>query len=315
MDSKGALSISPVRQSRRVAILAGLWLVVILVLGAWWATIVMRQSGRIAELSQVAGVSQAEAIAEQERTHRMLRWEGGTFLLLLVTVSGALFWYYRRDIRRARGTQAFFAALTHELRTPLTSLRLQTEAIAAGEPTQELIDRLIVDTHRLESQIDKTLELARIEGGGGLAEQAIRLDQWLDRVLRGIVASEGDGTELTVTVAPGLPPVNGDTAALQLILRNLVENSIRHGEREPLHLEVEAVRSPSGVDLRFSDDGRGYAGDAAKLGSMFLRGGESRGTGVGLYLVRMLMDRMGGGVEFSNASDGFEVTLHFRSGD
>ncbi len=112
MDSKGALSISPVRQSRRVAILAG--------------AVAGRDPGagvlvghhrdaasreRIAELAQLAGVPQAEAIAELARTHRMLLWEGGTFLLLLLTVSGALFWYYRRDMRRARGTQAFFAAL------------------------------------------------------------------------------------------------------------------------------------------------------------------------------------------------------------
>ena len=115
----------------------------------------------------------------------MLQWESGFFLVLLLTLSAALFWFYWRDMQRARGTQAFFAALTHELRTPLTSVRLQSEAIAAGEPTQELIERLLADTHRLESQIDKTLELARIEGGGALAEQAIRLDPWLDRVLRG----------------------------------------------------------------------------------------------------------------------------------
>jgi signal transduction histidine kinase len=155
----------------------------------WWASHMLDQSAHIAELSQMAGVSEQEIRADQARTHRMVFWEGGTFLVLLVTVSGALFWYYRRDLRRARGTQAFFAALTHELRTPLTSVRLQTEAIAAGEPSQELIERLLVDTHRLESQIDKTLELARIEGGGTLAEQAIRLDQWLERTLARCVPS------------------------------------------------------------------------------------------------------------------------------
>jgi signal transduction histidine kinase len=48
---------------------------------------------------------------------------------------------------------------------------------------------------------------------------------------------------------------------------------------------------------------------------MFLRGGESRGTGVGLYLVRVLMERMGGHVEFAHAAGGgFAVTLHFRTG-
>ncbi|MEO6186869.1 MAG: HAMP domain-containing sensor histidine kinase [Steroidobacteraceae bacterium] len=314
MDSKGALSVKPIRQSRRVAILAGVWLTVILALGIWWAYFLLGQSETIANLSQYAGVAtRAEAMEDAARTQRMLRWETPTFLVLLVTLSGALFWYYRRDMQRARGTQAFFAALTHELRTPLTSVRLQTEAIAAGEPTQELIDRLLSDTHRLESQIDKTLELARLEGGGSLAEQAIRLDVWLDRVLQGIAAQEGEGAELSVTVDPDLPPVHGDTAALQLILRNLVENSLRHGDRERIHIDVQASATGNGVTSHYRDDGRGFEGDPSKLGRLFLRGGSSRGTGVGLYLVRVLMDRMGGYVEFAAAEGGgFAVTLRFQ---
>jgi signal transduction histidine kinase len=68
------------------------------------------------------------------------------------------------------------------------------------------------------------------------------------------------------------------------------------------------------VELRYSDDGRGYDGDPGRLGLMFLRGGESRGTGVGLYLVRVLMDRMGGSVEFANVPDGgFAVTLQLAT--
>lgn len=312
MDSKGALSVRPARQSRRVAILAGLWLGVILVLGGWWATIMLDQARRIAELREEIGVPRAEAYIEVERMERMLFWESGAFLVLLMTVSGMLFWYYRRDMRRARGTQAFFAALTHELRTPLTSVRLQTEAIAAGEPTQELIERLLVDTHRLESQIDKTLELARIEGGGQLADQAIRLDQWLERVLRGIEAGSGGQVLLDIRIEPDLPPVHGDTAALQLILRNLVENAQRHGDREPIRIDVQASRAPQGVELVLRDHGGGYDGDPSQLGRMFQRGEASRGTGVGLYLVRVLMERMGGSVSFANAEGGgFAVTLHF----
>jgi signal transduction histidine kinase len=313
MDSKGALSTKPVRQSRRVAILAAMWLAVILVLGIWWASIVLSQSGRIAELSVRVGIPEAEALDELAGVHRMLLWESGTFLVLLLTLSGALFWYYRRDMQRARGTQAFFAALTHELRTPLTSVRLQTEAIAAGDPSPELIERLLSDTHRLESQIDKTLELARIEGGGSLAEQAIRLDGWLERVLRGIVATEGEGAELRVAVDANLPPVHGDTAALQLILRNLVENSLRHGDRSLIHIDVKASGGNGGVTLEYRDDGRGFDGDPTRLGRLFLRGDASRGTGVGLYLVRVLMERMGGDVQFAHAQGGgFAATLRFQ---
>jgi signal transduction histidine kinase len=319
MDSKGALSVKPGRQSRRVAILAGAWLAVILVLGFWWATIVLRQADDIAELSQLPGIPEEQAMQARQQAARyqhMLKWESPAFLLLLLALSGALFWYYRRDMQRARGTQAFFAALTHELRTPLTSVRLQTEAIAAGEPTQELIDRLLADTHRLESQIDKTLELARLEGGGSLAEQAIRLDGWLERVLQGIASQEGEGAQLQVTVDPQLPPIHGDTAALQLILRNLVENSLRHGDREPIHVDVKASGAGNGVAITYRDDGRGFQGDPVRLGRLFLRGGESRGTGVGLYLVRVLMDRMGGDVDFAHAEGGgFAATLRFRRAD
>jgi signal transduction histidine kinase len=313
MDSKGALSVKPVRQSRRVAILAAVWLTVILVLAVWWASFVLQQSATIFELSGRAGIPESVALAEKATTHRMLLWEWGTFLVLLLSLSGALFKYYRRDMQRARGTQAFFAALTHELRTPLTSVRLQTEAIAAGEPTQELIDRLLADTHRLESQIDKTLELARLEGGGSLAEQAIRLDNWLERVLQGLAAQEGEGADLRVAVDANLPPVHGDTAALQLILRNLLENSLRHGDRARVHVDVTASAAGNGVAIHYRDDGRGFEGDPARLGRLFLRGGESRGTGVGLYLVRVLMDRMGGDVTFAHAEGGgFAATLRFR---
>jgi signal transduction histidine kinase len=317
MDSKGALSVKPARQSRRVVILAGVWLTIILALGIWWAYFVLHQSEVIVDLSQYApSAARAEALEDAARAQRMLHWESPAFLLLLLAVSGALFMYYRRDMQRARGTQAFFAALTHELRTPLTSVRLQTEAIAAGEPSQELIDRLLADTHRLESQIDKTLELARLEGGGSLAEQAIRLDGWLERVLQGIASQEGEGAELRVTVDANLPPVHGDTAALQLILRNLVENSLRHGDRERIHVDVQAGAAGSGVAITYRDDGRGFEGDPALLGRLFLRGGESRGTGVGLYLVRVLMDRMGGDVEFAHAEGGgFAATLRFQRGN
>jgi len=313
MDSKGALSIQPVRQSRVIALLAGVWLVIILALGAWWASIVLRQAGRIAELSVAAGHPAAQALAEEQLTQRMLYSESGTFLVLLLTLSGALFWFYWRDMLRARGTQAFFAALTHELRTPLTSVRLQTEAIAEGEPTPELVERLLADTHRLESQIDKTLELARLEGGGSLAEQDIRLDPWLTRVLGSIVAYEGDAARLEMNLEPGLPAVRGDTSAVQMILRNLVENSVRHGDVDCVRVELTARRAGRGVELRYRDDGRGFPGDPAKLGRMFQRGVSSSGTGVGLYLVRVLMDRMGGSVAFAHAENGgFEARLLFR---
>ena len=72
MGNKGALSIQPVRQSRVIALLAGVWLAIILALGFWWASIVMRQAQRIADLSLASGRPAAEALAEVQITQRML---------------------------------------------------------------------------------------------------------------------------------------------------------------------------------------------------------------------------------------------------
>ena len=316
MAGQGALTVQPARQSRVVAILAGIWLAIILALGFWWVSVVLRQARRIAELRLATGQSHAQAFAEVELTERMLMWESGTFLVLFLTLSAALFWFYWRDLLRARGTQAFFAALTHELRTPLTSVRLQTEAIAEGEPTPELIERLLADTHRLESQIDKTLELARLEGGGKLAERAIRLDPWLQRVMGSIVASQGEPVELDVVIEGDLPAIRGDTSAVQMILRNLVENTLRHGDVARPRIELLARQAQGDViELRYRDNGRGSSEEPAKLGELFHRGGKSNGAGVGLYLVRVLMDRMGGSVDFAHGEQGgFEARLNFSPG-
>jgi hypothetical protein len=123
MDSTGALSVKPVRQSRAVAILAGIWLAIILVLGAWWASIVLNQSRRIAELSLAAGLPQAETLEELAKIQRMLLWESGTFLVLLLTLSTALFWYYRRDMQAPPGGLAELARDQWQQLTRADSLR------------------------------------------------------------------------------------------------------------------------------------------------------------------------------------------------
>jgi signal transduction histidine kinase len=317
VNSKGALSIRPRRRLQIAAVLGAAWLAFLIALGGWWVSIVMRQSSRIAQLELAGGAAASAVDAKWEQTRRMLFWESSTFLLLLLTLSVLLFWLYWREYKRTRAMQAFFAAVTHELRTPLTSVRLQAEALALnndnGQPGSELTRRLLDDTYRLESQIDRTLELARMEGGGSLAEQEIPLDPWLERVLR--LMSETHGARLLVStrVAKGLPAIRGDAAAVQMILRNQLENSVRHAQRTPVQVIVEAQANGSGVEIRYRDDGSGSSERPTTLGKLFQRGGASSGTGVGLYLTRVLMERMGGSVVFGTAAQGgFETRLQFQ---
>ncbi len=312
-SGKGSLSVVPVRQTRWIAATVALWLLLLMAVAAWWSTLVMRQARRIAELEAVLGQSSGGV----ERTRWMLVGESSFFVLLLLSLSLALAWLYWRENSRARSMQAFFAAVTHELRTPLTSIRLQAEAIAEGgqESGQSaaLARRLLEDSHRLESQIDKTLELARIEGGGSLAEQAIPLRGWLDHCVAICAEAHGDRLDVLVHVEPSLPPILGDAAALQMILRNLIENSVRHSGMNPVSVRLTARERDGAVVLEYHDAGRGISGDPRHFGTLFGRGHGSSGSGVGLYLVRALMRRMGGRVDLIAApGEGFRAELLFQ---
>ncbi len=305
----------PARRARLVAILASLWILLVMILGAGWVALLISQARQISALQALTGSADSLAVAEQwASTRRRIVGESAVFLLLLLAVSALLAWLYWRESRRARGMQAFFAAVTHELRTPLTSIRLQAEAIAEGDQRAELARRLLEDSSRLESQIDKTLELARIEGGGPLAEQSVPLRGWLERAVAGIAAAHGGRIEAQVQVEDSLPPILADAAALQMIVRNLVENSVRHAGRERVQVKLAARREGAQVLLEYRDDGVGTAVQARELGRLFGRGSASGGSGVGLYLVRALAERMGGRADFSSVpGQGFRAVLGFAA--
>jgi signal transduction histidine kinase len=312
---KGMLSRAPLRRVRLLTIAAVLWLSLQIALLVWWATVIERQATQIATLEALRGGDAGEVAAQWSRTRLMLVGESATSFALLVVVSLLLAWLYWREHRRARAMQAFFASVTHELRTPLTSIRLQAEAIAEGEQRAELARRLLEDSHRLESQIDKTLELARIEGGGPLREQSIPLQAWLARSLEDIAQAHGAALRVDAQVDPDLPPVQADAGALQMILRNLIENSVRHARVSPVEARLTARARGSRLLLEYQDNGQGVLAGTGRLGRLFGRGPGSSGAGVGLYLVRRLMQRMGGRARFDTAPGrGFRAELWFSLG-
>jgi signal transduction histidine kinase len=307
---QGSLSVQPVRRTGAVAAVAVLWVVLQLALVIWWAIVIGRQARRLAQLEALQGVAGGMASEQWSRTRLMLVGESSSFFALLLAISLLLAWLYWREHKRARAMQAFFASVTHELRTPLTSIRLQAEAIAEGEHSADLARRLLEDSHRLESQIDQTLELARIEGGGSLSEQAVPLQNWAPRALEGILAAYGERVSLDLQIDATLPPVQADAGALQMILRNLIDNSVRHSRRDPVKVRIRAHARGEGVALDYEDDGVGIEHSTARLGHLFARGPRSSGAGVGLYLVRRLMQRMGGTIHFpSPPNEGFRCEL------
>lgn len=269
--------------------LATAWLVFTVALACWWMIFGLRQ---IDHLREVATLN----IPESNVHHRMLLWEGSVLIGLLVSGGVALIWYIWRERRRHRQFEDFFAAFTHDAKTALASMQLQAESIRedlGGEASNPLIDRLMKDTLRLQLQLENSLFLVNLRRGSLLRErigirrmiESLRF-HWPEVGLKLI----GDGE------------VMADTRALESILTNLVQNAVIHGRA---HGVTIAVTSGSHrTEIVVSDDGSGFRGDYKLLGRLFTRHTRSSGSGVGLYISRRLIRRMGGTIEFAPGIDG-----------
>ena len=327
------------RQIRLIVATHFIWLAMVCLLGAWWGRLVLKQAQRIADLEAHLGMAVDIAQSHWHRTQRMLLWESATFFALLLACTLLLGWLYLRDVKRARSIHAFFASVTHELRTPLTSIRLQAESIAEGllmDETRQskLVSRLLEDTIRLEGQVERTLELARIEGGGPVHLQSVQIKSWLDRFLKSWVSDHKTRVEV-VTAIEDLS-IDADPVALQIIFKNLLENSLKHSQldkeietengkkKDRVKISISAHPKGQGVAVVLKDNGQGYQGELKNLGRLFQKGASSQGTGVGLYLAKALMRRMNGdiyfdekpsqGSEVESESAGFRVSLFFPEG-
>jgi signal transduction histidine kinase len=320
------------------------WLLTLACLVSWWARLVARQAQRIALLEGALGMSSQEVAAHGQRVQRMLFWESGAFFFLLLISTGILLWWGLRDRIRSRGIQAFFASVSHELKTPLTGIRLQAEALSelnmgGGEV---LTRRLLEDAQRLESWVERTLTLARVEGGGTLYLQPVPFAVWWGRFLRSWQAGFPPEQQPQVRFDGEAAPsawILADLTALSVIFRNLMENALKHGRpaaasvpfqvrcslrrvqqkslwplRAPRFFERRASRE--WIEVCFEDQGSGFAGDVRQLGRLFQKGPTSQGSGVGLYLVQALMHQMGGQVEWrGEPASGFQVKLLFQEVD
>lgn len=289
-----------------IRVLAGIaWLLLSLSLGTWWTVMGFRQANDIANLQKELGFeNQTFVIQDLERKHRMIKMEGIFFLLLISTGGFTLIFMSIRDERRNKILKEFFATVTHEMKTPLASLRLQAESIEESIKSKKhrsLIQRLIADTERLELQMEKAMYLASISRSESLYIEKIYLSSIISSLKNHYPELEWNEKEnLEITC---------DKRALESILKNLIENAINHGEATKVFLYVR--RTDSEIILEIADNGKGFQGNSAKIGQLYFRHTNRSGSGLGLYLTKILMRKMGGKTHFVIISREFRIQLIF----
>lgn len=308
IDSTG---LKPMRASRRLSMkfaLAAVWLVFTLALASWWLIFGLKQLDQIRQAG--AGEVVSDSTMSIERQHRMLLSEGGVLLVLLLVGGGALLYNIQVESRRARQIEEFFASFTHDLKTSLASLRIQTESLRdefenteAGQSHGKLLGRIMSDAGRLETQLENALFLADAD------KSSMLLEPVSVKALVDSLAHLWPRMEIRVQ---GDVAVLADRRALESIVRNIAQNSSRHGQASKLEVRCELENEKSAI-VRFQDNGLGFRGNVRKLGEIFSRQTGRSGSGIGLYLVARLVERLGGRakVETETEADtsGFAVVI------
>jgi signal transduction histidine kinase len=287
----------------------------------WW----MYDHVRYARSVEQRFGSSDSAVAEdsEARVNRIL-WEGGFFLVVLIGGMTVLTRTLRHDAELRRRQQNFLAAVSHEFKSPLASIQLAAETLvmrAREDDSKRLGARILEDGERLLRMIDNLLETTRLEEGRQrLTPQRTNLH---DAAITAVAAIAERARSSAVNVRITMPDdlsVTVDPIVVETGLRNLLDNALKSCVAAKSHsIAIDGIRDASGVALAVTDDGLGFApDDAGKIFEKFHRLGDelqrtTPGTGLGLYIVRRLVELSGGTVaaRSDGPGKGAEVTLRW----
>jgi signal transduction histidine kinase len=258
--------------------------------------------------AHLAAAADSALVAETARRYRQYAWEGSFFLLALAACIAVIGRALRAEARVLEEQDDFLALVSHQFKTPLASLQLSLETMAlrplAPEQSQALIERMLADLGRMESMVTQILESVRLERGRvDLRSEPVELAGAVARVL-GALEERAGGQRIALTsdVAAGLY-VLADPLALDVIVRNVLENAVAAVAAAGGGSVAVSARSAAGeVVLAVRDSGVGFRpADGKRLFEKFSRlhaGGDGGqyGTGLGLYIVKRLMQLADGRV-------------------
>ena len=211
--------------------------------------------------------------------------------------------------RSDRSRADLVSTVAHELRSPLTSVKGFTATLLAkwdrfdDEQKKLMLRTVNADADRVTRLLTELLDVSRIDAGRlEMRKQVVDVPAALRRAVAGRVAGGEPESRFVVRISGELPEVWADPDKIDQIVGNLVENALNHGAGT-----VTMTVSPwrDGIEVIVADEGDGIPEEtAARVFTRFWRGNRRGGTGLGLYIVKGLVEGHGGSVEVRRAPSG-----------
>ena len=217
--------------------------------------------------------------------------------------------------------RSLLLAISHELRSPLTRARLNTELLPETPQLQGSREALLRDLALMRDLVTDLLESERLS-----SRHAALHREPVDLALLAQEVAGGMGQPVQTELPTGLPSLSLDASRMRLLLRNLLDNALRHnpaGAAAPLlRLRLLLQDGQDGaVELCVRDYGPGVpAGQLEQLGQPFYRPDAARsreggGVGLGLYLCRLVAQAHGGSLAIANEQPGLCITVTLPTKD
>ncbi len=247
----------------------------------------------------------------------------GLGILTLLGVSGVMTIVWAERVRSIGRLQMEFAAgISHELRTPLTTIRTAAHNIESGvvnkpEEVREYAEIVKNEGRRLSQMVDQTILFAQTEAGRRHYElHPVDVSRVVDRTL-GVTfpSAEEARSKIRIEIERNLPRVLADETALTHSLGNLIANALKYGSGDgAIVIEARVCTRTNQVRLGVSNSGAAIdPADIQHIFEPFYRGrniGRSAGSGLGLSLVRKMIEGQNGKVTVSSEPGTTKFTLH-----
>lgn len=217
--------------------------------------------------------------------------------------------------------RALLLAISHELRSPLTRARLNTELLPETEQVNPQREALLRDLQEMARLVSDLLESERLSSRhAALHTEPTDVRALAQEVIRELQSAYPKAAQIVVQADTALPPVTLDRTRVRLLLRNLLDNALRHSAQSDSPPELSLRALPGTVpgqrlEAQVRDHGTGVAEEQLPLlGQAFHRPDSARsrntgGIGLGLYICKLVTQAHGGDMLISNAQPGLRVTV------
>lgn len=231
--------------------------------------------------------------------------EGVAFLLLILTGAVFVFRAINRQFKLSQQQQNFMMAITHELKTPIAITKLNLETLQKralnDEQRQKLISSTIQEANRLNALCNNMLLTSQIElGGYNVIKEKIDFAELVNECVHDFIIRFPQ--RKIETYLPEEAYISGDLLLLALAVNNLLDNAIKYSGKEDIVL-LKMFQTGKGIKLQVIDGGPGIpSGDKEKIFEKYYRGNmrQKKGTGLGLYLTRKIVQEHNGSIKMRN---------------